>query len=197
MLLYCLSICTRNVLLLRAQIIRKAKEEAAVSHQVLSSPVLPGDSLFCCFQEFLSFLYCWLLMDLPAAFFPASVPLFLGLQRGPWDPFLFVTCSIQTAPIQGVLHISPAPLTPGLFSFTEQIWRWPTAWERLYSFPHPLFFLSSVAANPQDGTHHFFPAGKEFFLSLHLFIFQSQKTQLRFESDNSIHMSSQGRLTNK
>lgn len=45
MLLYCLSICTRNVLLLRAQIIRKAKEEAAVSHQVLSSPVLPGDSL--------------------------------------------------------------------------------------------------------------------------------------------------------
>lgn len=65
--------------------------------------------------------------------------LFLGLQCRPWDPFLLVTWSIQRVPIQGMLHISPPPLTPGLFSFMEHIWRCLTAQERLYSFPR--FFL--------------------------------------------------------
>lgn len=76
MLLCCLSICTRSVLLLRAQIVRKAKEEAAASHQVLSSPLLPGGCLCsAASKDFsLAFLYCQLLIDPLAAFSPASSP---------------------------------------------------------------------------------------------------------------------------
>lgn len=129
----------------------------------------------------------------PAVFFPSfCFTLFLGLQCGPWDSFLLVTWSIQTAPIQGVLHISPAPLTPGLFSVPEHIWRCPTAQERLYSFPHLLLFWAQPLLIPRMAPTISFQLARIFSLSSSFHI-PSQKTQLRFESDNSIHMSNQGR----
>lgn len=86
----------------------------------------------------------------PWSIFPSFCStLFLGLQRGPWNPFLLVTWRIQTAPVQGVLHISSAPLTPGLFSFMEDFWRCPTAQERLYSFPHFLLFWAQSLPIPR------------------------------------------------
>lgn len=123
-------------------------------------------ALFCCFQGFLS------LFPLPPAanWSPCSIcpsfysSLFTGLKCWCWDPFLLVTWSIQTATIQAALHAASAPLTPGLFSSTMHILEMPHCLVKALLFPIPSLVLSSVTANPQDCTHHFFPAGKEFLL---------------------------------
>lgn len=102
----------------------------------------------------------------PCSIFPSFCStLFLGLQCGSWDPFLLVTWSIQTAPIQGVLHISPASLALGLFSFTEHIWRCPTAQERLYSFPNLLLFWAQSLLIPRTAPTISFQLASNFSLS--------------------------------
>lgn len=140
-----------------------------------------------------SFLYCWLLIDFPEAFFPASVPLCSSIFNV--DPGTLFCLSLEASRQPQsreccIFLLLPSPQDSfrswSIFGDAPQL--------RKGSILFHIFSCFEPSPCQSPGWHPaFLSSWQGIFLSLHLFLFHSHKTQLGFESDNSIHMSNQGR----
>ena len=125
-------------------------------------------ALFCCFQGFLSLSVRLAANWSPLQHFPQlllfSVHWSQRLRPGvsPGTPFSWSPETSRQLLIQAALCAFPAPLSPGPFSSMMHTLEMRHRSVKVLLFSIPSLVLSLITANPQDCTHHFFPAGKEF-----------------------------------